>query len=260
MFYGEANNFCSGFDLNEVKAKNRHKLADLVRSNGDWFRSSKLTIAFVQGYAVGLGFELAVACDVRIADKSCRCGFLNRRFGLPSSMPLIRLRNLIGRLNAIELLDDAHLIGSKEALSLGLINHLIQDDLNEFGDEVLLDDLKESLKESLPRKIDEQSQTNSQIADSFEKQHPNNLNENRQSSLDKLERILDSMQLDSERLKIERRELNSPFRLDRTNELNRLPDEWANHSLQVANYNPNTRHGKYDLSFWDELQPKLSDN
>ena len=242
VLFGEGNHFCSGLDLNEVKTENRDRLVDLIRSNGDWFRSSKLTIAFVQGYAVGLGFELAVACDVLIADESCKFGFLNRRFGVPSFLPLARLRNRIGRQSAIELLDDARLIGSKEALNLGLIKHLIEDHSENDPDE------KRGRRKSLQANSLHQS---------------TGLDTSRPSSLDKLESVLDSVQVDMERLEIERGELNSPFDLDRTNE-DRLPDEWATGRLHAANYNPNSRHGKYGLSFWSsiesEIQRELTEN
>lgn len=273
VLYGEGNNFCSGFDLNEVKAQNRDKLVELIRSNGDWFRSSKLTIAFVQGYAVGLGFELAVACDVLIADESCRFGFLNRRLGLPTFLPLARLRNLIGRLSTIELLDDAHLIRSREALSLGLIKHLLRDDPEESG----LDE-ESDFEEASSKDLDDKNERNPN-EDGLNNLNESNLNANSlqehhlsrpteeknlanrpsQFSLDRLDSLLESIQVDRKRLEIERSELNRPFRLERTNE-DRLPDEWASHDLDAANYNRNSRHGKYDLSFWNEIQGKFSNN
>ena len=277
VLYGEGANFCSGFDLNEVKAENRDKLADLIRSNGDWFRSSKLTIAFVQGYAVGLGFELAVACDVLIADESCRFGFLNRRFGVPTFLPLARLRNRIGRLSAIELLDDAHLIGFREALSLGLIKHLIPDDPQEADEQSRSNrrigggKLKESNEKDASDVHDKLDELDDSNECDLHNQNENDLNSSkvhhlpdenlatRSSSLKRLDVLLDSIQVDPKRLEIERRELNRPFSLQRTNE-HRLPDEWVSHQLNEANYNPNSRHGKYDLSFWNEIQEKLTNN
>lgn len=127
VIYGDGKHFCSGFDLNELKEENRQKLIDLL-SDANWFRSDKLLISYVQGYAVGLGFELVLASDIRIADESSKFGFLNRRFGLPSFLPLRRCRNLIGRLKAIELLDNPTLMSSKEAHDIGLINYLINDE------------------------------------------------------------------------------------------------------------------------------------
>ena len=270
VLYGEGNNFCSGFDLNEVKAENRDKLAELIRSNGDWFRSSKLMIAFVQGYAVGLGFELAVSCDVLIADESCKFGFLNRRFGVPSFLPLVRLRNLIGRLKAIELLDNSSLINSQEALNLGLIKHLVLDDQEKDLNEKKNDsnERADSRKDFREASFDLEGSLANKWGDSRANLNMN-LNKDRQmtnspeslmnqsSSLDKLERLLDSVQLDRRRLEIERGELNSSFRLDSANK-DRLPDEWASHGLQPGDYNPNARHGKFDLSFWNEIQRKLT--
>lgn len=203
VLYGEDQNFCSGFDLNEINQINQTKLIDLCDSNGNWFKSSKLLIAFVQGYAVGLGFELAIACDIVIADQSAKFGFLNRRFGVPTFLPLIRLRNKIGRLAAIELLDDSHLINSKEAYDLGLIKYL--------------------------------------LTESY--------------SLNQLDKVLKSIQINNDQLKIERNKLDTQFQINRS--INELPDEWKNHNLNSANYELNARHAKFNLSFWNDIERML---
>ena len=195
VIYGEENNFCSGFDLNEVKQVNESKLIDLY-SNDNWFKNNKLLIAFVQGYAIGLGFELAIACDILIADSSSKFGFLNRRFGMPCFLPLTKLRNQIGRLNAFELLDKSILINSKQASTLGLIKYHLNDE-------------------------------------------------------NSLEETLNSIEIDNKQVKNERLRLNAKFKL---NKFNGLPGEWASHNLSSSNYNLNSRHGRCELSFWNDIQ------
>jgi len=83
-------------------------------------------ICAVNGYALGGGLELAMACHIRIASE-------NARFGLPEvSLGLIpgyggtqRLPQLIGKGRALELMLSAGMITSEKALSYGLVNHVV---------------------------------------------------------------------------------------------------------------------------------------
>jgi len=83
-------------------------------------------ICAVNGYALGGGLELAMACHIRIASE-------NARFGLPEvSLGLIpgyggtqRLPQLIGKGRALELMLSAGMITSEKALNYGLVNHVI---------------------------------------------------------------------------------------------------------------------------------------
>jgi len=81
---------------------------------------SKPVIAAVSGYAVGGGFELALWCDLRIAERDVVFGAVDRRFGVP----LIdggtwRLPRLVGMGRALDLILTGRPVGAEEALAIG---------------------------------------------------------------------------------------------------------------------------------------------
>lgn len=83
-------------------------------------------IAAINGNATGLGIELALACDIRIASKSARFSFPAIVRGLiPSDGASQRLPRLVGRAKAIELMLTGEEITAVEALRIGLISRLV---------------------------------------------------------------------------------------------------------------------------------------
>jgi enoyl-CoA hydratase len=83
-------------------------------------------IAAVNGYALGGGCELAMACHLRIASESALFGQPEVNLGLiPGYGGTQRLPQLIGKAKALELTMTADIIGAVEALQLGLVNHIV---------------------------------------------------------------------------------------------------------------------------------------
>lgn len=75
----------------------------------------------MSGYAVGVGFELALMCDLRVIEDTAMVGFLNRRFGIPIlNGGTIRLPALIGYSRAIEVILTGRLITAEEAFHWGI--------------------------------------------------------------------------------------------------------------------------------------------
>lgn len=85
----------------------------------------KVTIAAVSGFAVAEGFELALACDLRIIEDTAVLGCLGRRFGAPQSLyGGRRLTALIGLSRALDLLMTGRLISGNDAHQFGLASKL----------------------------------------------------------------------------------------------------------------------------------------
>lgn len=82
-------------------------------------------IAMIHGYCIGGGCELAVACDLRVADERARMGIPAARLGIVLGVDeLRRLTNLVGVAAAKEILFTARQLDAEEALRVGLINEI----------------------------------------------------------------------------------------------------------------------------------------
>lgn len=83
-------------------------------------------LAAVNGFALGGGCELAMACHMRIASPNAKFGQPEVNLGLiPGYGGTQRLIQLIGKGKAVEMLTTADMIGADEALQLGLVNHVV---------------------------------------------------------------------------------------------------------------------------------------
>jgi enoyl-CoA hydratase/carnithine racemase len=83
-------------------------------------------IAAVNGHALGAGFELAIACDLRIAAAEATFGLPEVRVGVPSVIQAALLPLLIGPARAAELLLTGQTIGAEQALAWGLVNRVVE--------------------------------------------------------------------------------------------------------------------------------------
>jgi enoyl-CoA hydratase len=101
--------------------------------------SPKAVIAAVNGFALGGGCELAMACHIRVASENAKFGQPEVNLGVtPGYAGTQRLVQLVGKAKAIEMLMTADIIGGIEALNLGLVNHLVpQEELLNKCHEIL---------------------------------------------------------------------------------------------------------------------------
>jgi enoyl-CoA hydratase len=123
--------FASGADIRQLRSR---RAADALRGiNSTLFLKLEQfpapTIAAVNGYALGGGCELALACDLRIAGESARFGQPEVGLGIiPAAGATLRLPRLIGLGRARELILTGRIIDAGEALEIGLVNRVVPDD------------------------------------------------------------------------------------------------------------------------------------
>jgi enoyl-CoA hydratase len=122
--------FIAGADIKELSALNGAEATKLAQKGQDLFKSiedsSKPVIAVVNGFALGGGCELAMACHIRIATESAKFGQPEVNLGIiPGYGGTQRLPQLVGRAKALELILTADIIPAAEALRIGLVNHVL---------------------------------------------------------------------------------------------------------------------------------------
>src|SRR5690554_7659512 len=89
---------------------------------------SKPVIAAVSGYAVAGGLELALLCDLRVAEESAVFGVFCRRWGVPLiDGGTVRLPRVVGQGRALDMILTGRPVGADEALQMGLANRVVPD-------------------------------------------------------------------------------------------------------------------------------------
>lgn len=127
---GEGRAFSTGADLKESKDRSiedyRDYLIELQEATRKIIRFEKPIIAAINGYALGSGYELALACDIRIAAEDAQIGSPEARVTSSVTGGAMRLvQDLIGPGKAKELLFTAEYIDGKEAERIGLVNKAV---------------------------------------------------------------------------------------------------------------------------------------
>ena len=128
VLYGEGGTFCAGADLGAFASGQGNRLAP----DGDAplgpsrMLLGKPVIAAVEGHAVAGGLELALLCDLRVADETAVFGVFCRRFGVPLiDGGTVRLPRLIGLSRAMDLILTGRAVDASEALAIGLANRVV---------------------------------------------------------------------------------------------------------------------------------------
>ena len=134
---GKGRGFCSGGDVEgiiaELFARDARGLLEFTRVTGALIQSIAETrrpvIAAVNGTCVGAGAVIAAACDIRIAAKSARFGFIFPKVGLSGADmgASYLLPRIVGRGRAAELLFFGNLVDSAEAERIGFVNRVVPD-------------------------------------------------------------------------------------------------------------------------------------
>jgi enoyl-CoA hydratase len=122
---GASGTFCAGADLKVLPAD--PDAAQVPPMGPSHMRLGKPTIAAVEGYAIGGGFELALWCDLRVAATDATFSVGNRRWGLPTwDGGTVRLPRMIGQGRALDLLLTGRAVRGPEAERLGLVTQLVE--------------------------------------------------------------------------------------------------------------------------------------
>lgn len=123
--------FVAGADISEFTGLDSKKAAELSQFGHDVFNKieelNKPVIAAVNGFALGGGCELALACHMRVASSTARLGFPEVNLGIiPGYGGTQRLPRYVGKGKALELMLTADMVKGPAALQLGLVNHVVE--------------------------------------------------------------------------------------------------------------------------------------
>jgi enoyl-CoA hydratase len=130
VLFGEGGTFCAGADLKAV-AEGRGNAVHLEpEADGPMgptrMQLSKPVIAAVAGHAVAGGLELALWCDLRVAEEDAVFGVFCRRWGVPLiDGGTVRLPRLVGLGRAMDLILTGRPVGAEEALRIGLADRIV---------------------------------------------------------------------------------------------------------------------------------------
>jgi enoyl-CoA hydratase/carnithine racemase len=136
LLSGAGGHFCAGLDLHWLRSLgNTPRISDLQHGLSDFqsaiiaiVRSPVPVLAVVQGTAAGFGFDLALACDMRLAGSTATFTSAFARIGLvPDGGSTFTLPRLVGLGRAIRMLMTGESVDAVEALSIGLVEEVTED-------------------------------------------------------------------------------------------------------------------------------------
>ncbi|MBL3655033.1 enoyl-CoA hydratase/isomerase family protein [Fulvivirga sediminis] len=136
--------FVAGADIKEIAELNELNARKFAENGQEIFslieQCEKPVIAAVNGFALGGGCELAMACHIRIASENAKFGQPEVTLGIiPGYGGTQRLTQLVGKGKALELIATGDMISANEAKNIGLVNHVVetQDELMELSKKIM---------------------------------------------------------------------------------------------------------------------------
>jgi enoyl-CoA hydratase len=144
VLWGEGGTFCAGADLKAASGGNPPRLEP--QGDGPMGPSrlalSKPVIAAIAGHAVAGGLELALWCDLRVAEQGSVLGVFCRRWGVPLlDGGTVRLPRVVGLGRALDLVLTGRPVGAAEALAMGLVDRVVADGTARTAAEALAQDI-----------------------------------------------------------------------------------------------------------------------
>lgn len=135
----EGKHFCTGVEVADHKPE---KVADMIATFNRIFELTEQLevpiIAVVQGYCLGGGMELIIACDVIVAGQGAQFGQPEIKVGFFPPYAAMRLPQLVGPAKAIEICTTGKFYSAAEAHGLGMIAHVVEDDqIGEAAEKII---------------------------------------------------------------------------------------------------------------------------
>jgi 3-hydroxyacyl-CoA dehydrogenase len=128
VIIGEGRTFVSGSDIREFEGPIAEPQMPAVIAAIE--QCSKPVVAAISGNALGGGYEIALGCDARIATRDAHVGLPEVNLGImPGAGGTQRLPRLTGKAKAIDVITSARRVAAPEALALGMIDRIAEDDL-----------------------------------------------------------------------------------------------------------------------------------
>jgi enoyl-CoA hydratase/carnithine racemase len=151
--------FVAGADIKEMSAMSAaeaQEFSEFLQSSLEILeRSPKPVVAAVNGFALGGGCELAMACHVRLASDRAKFGQPEVNLGLiPGAGGTQRLQRIVGRGRALDLILSGDMIDAAEAHRIGLVNRIFPDDGLREGVEAYAKTLRKKSPIALARAIE----------------------------------------------------------------------------------------------------------
>jgi 2-oxoglutaroyl-CoA hydrolase len=123
---GADGTFTAGGDIAGFLQRSPWAVSQLARNVAAPERCSKLVVAKLQGYVFGVGLELALACDFRVASDDVQLGLPEATIGMiPGSGGTQRLARMIGVGRAKDMILRGRRVGAEEALAIGLVGTVV---------------------------------------------------------------------------------------------------------------------------------------
>ena len=130
---GEGKAFVAGADISEMKDMSSKEACDYALLGAKLFQKiellEKVTIAAINGFALGGGCELAMACDIRISSEKAKFGQPEVGLGItPGFSGIRRMMEIVGEVKAKEYIFSGRVFDAQEAERIGLVNKVVPAD------------------------------------------------------------------------------------------------------------------------------------
>jgi 2-oxoglutaroyl-CoA hydrolase len=135
--------FSSGGDIKGFLEASPEHVAKLAWNIAAPARCAKPVVAANRGYCFGVGFEISLACDFRIASETCLYALPEQRLGqIPGSGGSARLQKMVGITRTKDIVMRSRRISGRQALEWGVATDCVADDTLETATDALVDELR----------------------------------------------------------------------------------------------------------------------